>query len=63
MNPWVFGCGMIVGIITYVGVSDLGWPAWIPAAAYAVILATFWLGKDYRDARRCRKQQQEEEET
>ncbi len=60
MNEWTFAFGIAVGIITYVGVAELGWPLWVLAVVCAVLLVVSRLGKDYLDARRCRKQQQEE---
>lgn len=63
MNEWTFAFGMVMGLIMGTGMSDFGWPGWIPVAAYAVILVTSWLGRDYLNARRCRKQQREEERT
>ena len=62
MNPWTFGSGVIVGVITYAGVSELGWPTWVPGATFGILVAASWLGKDYLDARRCRKQRRIEME-
>ncbi len=62
MNEWTFAFGMVAGIITGVGLSEYGWPLWVPAATFAVLLTASWLGRDYLDARRCRKQRRIEME-
>lgn len=62
MNEFTFAFGIVVGIVAEIGMAELGWPGWVPAVAFAVILAASWLGKDYLDARRCRKQRRIEME-
>ncbi len=56
VNEFTFAFGIAVGIVAEIGMAELGWPGWVPAIAFAVLLVASWLGKDYLDARRRRKQ-------
>ena len=62
MNEGTFCFGVIVGFVMGAGMTEFDWPGWTLAAVTAFILGVAWLGKDYLDARRCRKQRRIEME-